>query len=308
MARPHLGVVLVLACLVSVAVGCSNDVQRGAPAVEPTPSQPPTSAASPSPTASGPSAGTSPTSTGPTLTQIVHDPRSTLYAVSVRPGPEGYTVSAWWTLMVDDKVRGAIVTSDDRFDTASYEPGGWRRWARHEPLAKKVAAPVVAAFEGLLASPVQSLDPHIRAFVAGGDGATLLPFQAVARSVDGGSWRGYVVPKTHGDQSYVEGQLVLPDGRFLALLDAWSSDRGRKHLGPEYHGLWVSAGDDWATYVPFRPRFRPALRGSDAVSSIEAQPTVGRQAPHGLVVATTRDNLAYVSEDGGQTFHSVRAR
>jgi hypothetical protein len=244
----------------------------------------------------------------PTWRQIVHDPRSLLYAAAVHPGPEGFTLSAWWTLRRGNEVYSAIVTSDDRFESAHYENGSWAAWARHEPLAKRVPGPGVAAFKGLLASPVTSLDPGTRAFVAGGDGATLVPFQAVARSTGGGPWQGYVVPETRGDRAYDEGDLVLPDGRFLVLLGAWSSDRSRTRPGPEYHGLWISSGDDWVHYAPYRPSFMPVITASHPVVGIWAQPGVSRQAPVGLVVATTADNQLYVSTDGARTFHMIRAR
>lgn len=252
--------------------------------------------------------GTSAPRLRPTLREIVHNATAALYAVVIRPGPDGYTVSAWWTLRRGNKVYDAIVTSDDGFESAHYEKGGWGAWAKHLPLAKIVPGPSVDAFRGLLASPVESLDPGTRAFVAGGDGATLLPFQAVARSTEGGTWEGYVVPKSHGDQAYDEGDLVLPDGRFLVFLGAWSSDRSWTKPGPEYHGLWISDGADWAHYTPYSPRFSPALTASDAVAGIWGQPGASRQAPLGLVVATTRENTLYASTDGAKTFHRVRAR
>jgi hypothetical protein len=273
--------------------------------------QPARQVADDNPTASQTPRASSPKSSRPTirptLRQIVHNPTSTLYDVDLRPGPEGYTVSAWWTLSRGNKVYGAIVTSDDRFESAHYEKGNWSTWATYKPLAKKVPGPPIDTFKGLLASRVYSLDPGTRAFVAGGDGATLTPFEAVARSTDDGPWEGFVVPKTHGDLAYDEGDLVLPDGRFLALLDVWSSDRGRR-LGPEYHGLWISNGDDWAHFTPYLPTFIPALTASDAVAGIWAQPGASRQAPWGLAVATTRENMLYVSTDGAKTFHRIKAR
>lgn len=264
---------------------------------------------SPHPVANAPADRSAPSAPapGPTFTQIVHNARSTLYAAVVRPGPEGYTITAWWTLRRGDKVLGAIVTSDDRFETAHYEKGSWARWAKYQAPARKDRGPSIAAFKGLLASPVKSLEPGTRAFVAGGDGATLLPFQVVARSTDGVTWRAYRVPKTRGDQAYDEGDLVLADGRFLVLLDAWSSDRRRKP-GPEYHGLWISRGDDWAHYLPYRPVFVPALGASASISEIWAQPGVSRRAPQGLVVAIVGTNALYVSTDGAKTFHRLRAR
>lgn len=285
-----------VACAAVVAAGAflSRDADirsHPAPAVSPTRSAEPT-----------------PSSNQPTLKQIVRNPKSTLYAVDVRPGPDGYNVAAWWALRRGNKVYEAIATSDDRFESAGYQRGSWTRWAKRQPPAKKVPGPAIAAFKGLITSPVESLAPGIRAFVGGGDGATLLPFQAVARSRQGGPWQAYVVPQTHGDQAYDEGDLVLPDGRFLVLINAWSSDRGPTKPGPEYHGLWVSAGEDWAKYTPYHPSFSPALGPSDQVASIQAEPGASRQAPHGFVVATTRENRVYVSTDGAQTFQEIRAR
>lgn len=248
------------------------------------------------------------TPTRPTLKQIVHDPRSMLNTVAVRAGLTGYTVTAWWTLVRGNKVYGAIVTSDDQFQSASYERGSSATWAKHQPLTKKMPPPSLDAFNGLLASPVESLAPGTRAFVAGGDGATLLPFQAVARSTDGGAWEAYVIPKTQGDQAYDDGDLVLPDGRLLVLLDWWSSDRGWTKPRPEDHGLWISDRDSWATYTPYHPMFSPGLTPSDLITGIDAEPGAGRQASHGLVLATTRDNRLYVSTDGAQTFHEIKAR
>lgn len=238
----------------------------------------------------------------------MHGASASLYAVVVHPGPEGYTVSAWWMLERGDATYGAIVTSDDGFKDAAYERASQSAWARHAPAPKRVSAPSIDVFRGLLTSPVTSLAVGTRAFVAGGDGATLLPFQAVARSTDDAAWQGNVVPRTDGDRAYVEGAVVLPDRRLLALLGAWSSDRGPARPGPEYHGLWVSAGDDWSHYAPYRPTFSPALAQGGPVTSIDAQPGGSRRSAYGLVFATTRDNRLYVSADGAATFGEIRDR
>lgn len=242
------------------------------------------------------------------LRRLVHDASAALQAVDVRRGPEGYAVSAWWTLNRKGHLQGAIATSDDGFASAHYEPGSRAGWARHNPPVTTAPPPALAAFRGLVTSPVASLDPRTRAFVGGGDGATLLPFDVVARSTHGGRWRAYVVPRTHGDRAYDDGDLVLPDGRLLVLLDAWSSDRGPARPGPEHHGLWTSAGDDWASYAPYRPVFSPVLGAADAVAGVEGRPAAGSEAPSGLVVATTRANLLYVSTDGARSFRRIRAR
>lgn len=239
---------------------------------------------------------------------MVHDPKAMLYAADLAPGSDGLTVTTWWTLRRGDKSYAAIASSNDRFETAAYERGTWPSWAKQQPLTTQEPGPAIDAFRGLITARVKSLAPGIEAVVAGGDGATLLPFGAVARSADGGDWESYVVPLTHGDQAYTAGSVVLPDGRLLVLLDAWSSDRGWTRPGPEHHGLWVSARRDWARYTPYRPPFSPKLAASDRIASIDARPGVSRRAPHGLLFATTRENRLYVSTDGAHTFHEVRAR
>lgn len=242
----------------------------------------------------------------PSLHKIVHDSKSTLSAVAVRPGPDGYLVAAWWNLLRHGHAFGAIAVSDDHFRSAGYAKADWRRWARYAPPASK-RQPHIAAFRDLVATPVTSLAPGTRAYVAGGDGATLLPFRAAARSTSNGGWKAFSVPKTHGDQAYTEGQVVLPDGRLLVLLDAWSSDRGSRP-GPENHGLWASHGDDWSSYSPYRPAFSPALRNGESIDFLGGTPGSSRVAAHGLVVATTSEQRLYVSIDGGRRFHAVRDR
>lgn len=243
----------------------------------------------------------------PSLRAIVHDPRATLSDVVVRPGPDGYTVAAWWTTNRHGHVYDAIVVSDDGFASAHYARGGLRAWHRYQRPVVKATGPDLAVFKDLLTAPVISLAPRTRAYVGGGDGATLLPFQVVARSRAGGAWQGFTVPQTHGDRAYTDGQVVLPDGRFLVLLDAWSSDRGSHH-GPEQHGLWASDGDDWSSYQPYRPDFSPPLPDPGDITYLGGTPGASRQAPHGIVFLTVDARRLYVSVDGGRTFDVVRDR
>ncbi|HWU20082.1 MAG TPA: hypothetical protein VN088_01045 [Nocardioides sp.] len=255
-------------------------------------------ASAPAPTVSRPAP--------PSLRQIVHDTRSRLDVVAVAPGPEGFTVSAWWSLRRGRRDVGAIVTSDDGFRSAHYERAGYRAWSRHAP-AIKVHRPHVPLLRHLIATPVVSLSPGLRAFTGGGDGATLYPFGAVARSVHGAPWVGYVVPPRDGDRAYQSGAAILPDGRFLVLLDAWSSDRGAKP-GPEHHGLWVSRGTDWTGFVPFRPVFSPPLGTSERIEMLQAARDGSRYAPHGFVYLMTSGGRVYVSTDDARTFTSIPAR
>ena len=61
---------------------------------------------------------------------------------------------------------------------------------------------------------------------AGGDGATLLPFELVLRSDDlGETWRSFELPEFDGERAYVAGSVVTSDGRLLSLLNNFSGDR-----------------------------------------------------------------------------------
>ena len=106
-------------------------------------------------------------------------------------------------------------------------------------------------------------------------------------------------PRVDGELAYVEGADVLPDGRLLALLDHWSGDRGR-HLSAPHHGLWISAGDDWGSYAPYRPRFVPKVQSA----LVDLGGTSGRS---GVVWVRTSDVQLYVSRDG-RTFEEEPTR
>jgi hypothetical protein len=90
--------------------------------------------------------------------------------------------------------------------------------------------------------------PDVHALVAGGDGATLLPFGQIWRWDGRDPWSVTTVPDA--PRAYVGATAVLPDGRFLADVDAWSDNRrlgGRLRGTPP--GLYASDGDDWASYT-----------------------------------------------------------
>jgi hypothetical protein len=216
-------------------------------------------------------------------------------------------VRAWWVLQRGGRTFGAIVTGTGRMTSASYAPASYRAWTEGEPPA---APSPVPGMGDLLPEDVVTLSDRTRAQVSGHDGATLLPFERVARSVDGGPWERFDVPRTRGRMGYTAGQVVLPDGRLLVLLDAWSDDRpGRP--SPVWHGLWVSDGADWAAYRPWRPSFRPALPASGRrpwgpLDSLGA--AIGARQTSGPVVWVTAGNRLYVSTDGARTFREVPAR
>ena len=287
---------LAAAAVALALTGCSQGSSS-----EPT-AAPPSSAA-PSVTHTRP-----PAAGPPGLAHIVGDPHATLSAVSVRPGPDGFTVRAWWVVRRHGHTRGAIVTSDDRMASATYAPGTYRAWAEHEPRVRKPHPE--PGIGGLLPTDVFSLQDGTRAQQGGHDGATLDPFERIVRSVGGRPWERFDVPMTDGQQAYTSGQVVLPDGRLLALLNDWSGDR-RGRANPVWHGLWVSDGDDWSSYRPWRPRFTPPLphghRPWGPLTSIGAAVDPRQETPDGVVWVTTSNEL-YVSTDGARTFRAVPVR
>jgi hypothetical protein len=301
-------IVVALVAVVLLLGGCRDDAPVSAPVG--TPSGAPVS------TAAGTSTGTStgtPAADRPSPHDLVTDPHATLTDVSVRLTPDGLRVRAWWILTRHHRTRGAIVTSHDGMRTASYTPGTYRAWSAHEP--QFVTPSPAPGMRDLLPTDVYSLRDGTRAQQGGGDGATLNPFQRLVRSVGGGPWERFDVPQTRGQQAYTSGQVVLPDGRLLALLDAWSGDR-RGRPSALWHGLWISDGDDWASFRPWRPRFTPSLPKTlgTAETPGPSGPLTGigasldpMQARDPVVWVTTADRL-YVSSDGARTFQETPAR
>lgn len=134
-------------------------------------------------------------------------------------------------------------------------------------------------------------DEHV--LVGGSDGATLFPFEEV-RALD--SWDSWsVVRQRSGPRAYVGATAVLPDGRFLVDVDAWS-DNGRSagRLRGTPPGLYASDGSNWAAYsrlelgAPFtEPRFgAPDVR---YVAVGDAVTTLGAIGPDGRSWFTSSD-------------------
>ena len=275
--RRHSGVKLVIAAVAALSLlsACAQD-SRAEPPV-------------PRSTTSGSSRTSGPQS-------IVDDPQARLVDVRLSRSDDGVRVVAWWQRGMDN----AIAISDDGFESAEY-----RLWTKgwYDPDAKTQAAADGPAVPGLLPWRAASLLPGVRGVVGGGDGATLFPFQEAARSTDGGStWTRYEIPTVTDARAYTSGQVVLPDGRLLALLDAWSDDHGRPSA--HFHGLYVSSGDDWSTYRPYRPTFTPSPTDRPRGFS----PLVSLQAGHGVAWSMTWDGELYVSTDGAETFRQVPTR
>lgn len=266
--------------LLLLLTACSGDDSPADPAG----SAPVTSA---SPYVSPPASPPASPSVEPSLQDVVTDPDAQLIAASAVLRHGRVLVTAAWRT----GSRRAIVRSDDRFATVTY-----RRWTMaHARAAFDVPVdPEPGVLPGLLARSVATVGGTGEAMVGGGDGATLLPFEAAAR-LEGTRWLRYDVPRVSGELAYVEGAVVLPDGRLLALLDHWSGDRGR-HLSTPHHGLWVSDGGDWGSYAPYRPRFVPA-RSAIGKSAFPMADLGGTSGPSGVVFVRSGDSF-YVSRDG----------
>jgi hypothetical protein len=153
----------------------------------------------------------------------------------------------------------------------------------------------------------------VTAKVGGGDGATLFPFEATARSHDGGqTWTTYDVAAVDGERAYTSGQVVLSDGRLLVLLTSWSDDR-RSRPGPRHHGLWVSDGDDWSRFTPydeasFLPPPGPPPAGG-RLAELSWQASLGADPQRGGVIWLQGwDDRLYVSSDAARTFRAIPAR
>ena len=241
---------------------------------------------------------------GVTPEEIVHDPRSRLLGAEVAPTRDGFDVAAWWGCVEKGcQGRRAIATSGDGFATAAYEKWSQRLWEKHSPIPTR---PTVPALEGLAQDAVSVTDGAERAqvVIAGGDGATLKPFQKVARSGDHGeTWEVYDVAPIDGEMAYHYGGVGLADGRLLVLLDHFTDD-GDKTPAARPHGLWISHGTDWTTYAPHEATFSPALSPSaDGWSEI-----VDLDAAPGVISVRTWDSRLYVSTDGAATFREIAAR
>lgn len=233
-----------------------------------------------------------------TLAERVHDPDAILYGAVVASEGDGYAVRAAWGLP-SGKGR-AITSSDDGFATATY--ARWRPRAMEWPVPPM---PQVDGLEGLLAQSATSFAAGVQAVTAGSDGATLAPLERTARSTDGGrTWTVRDVPRTGGEMPYVNGELVLPDGRLVVLIGNWSDDTFRKPAA-RHHGFWVSVGDDWTRFRPYEPTFTPALTPDpDGWAPVDH---LGSTRGGDLVWAQTRDSRIYVTRDGAR-FEEIPVR
>ncbi|GAB3261955.1 hypothetical protein [Nocardioides dilutus] len=235
------------------------------------------------------------------------DPRSVLTGARLRRSVDGFLVVAAWSLA---KEQGgawqALATSDDGFQTASYER--WTHDGFYELIPFEEPSEPGPPTDGLLASPAVSLHAGIVGYVLGGDGATLFPFQRTARSTDGGrSWTTFDVARVEGEMGYLTGQVVLSDGRLLVNLTNWSGDR-RGHPSRAHHGLWISDGQDWGRFTPYEPPFSPPAPTTPSAEPAHQSLSATRSSAGSVVWTSGPEGLLYVSTDEAKTFTAIPAR
>lgn len=234
--------------------------------------------------------------------QVATASTSRLRGARVRRTGEGLEVLSWWGCREPGcQVRGEALVRRGPSGTT------YRRLQRADRVLFSPGdhLPPVPGLGRLITAPAASLTSTGRAVVAGGDGATLLPFERVARSVDGADWEVHDVPRVAGERAYVSGQVVLPDGRLLVLLEHWSGDR-RNRPSERHSGLWVSnhAWTGWEPYVPsWLDPPRSAPDDWSALVSLDADPARG-----GALWMRTWDDRLLVSTDGGRAFRDVPVR
>lgn len=274
--------------------------------------------------------------------EIVEDNESILELAYVRRDRSDIEVRTMWRVPCpgDSCRKHAVVTSSDGFENAEYSRGGQVAMLklvnpprplgvrRHEQCVQVSTGVDLCdnnsvarwtanggrtwqrrsfAHMGLLSWPTPSLAPDTLAIVFGGDGATLFPFERVARSTNAGAtWTNFELPRLDNERAYSSGHVVTSEGRLLALLDHFSDDRAGRP-SDRWHGLYASDRFDWSSYTPMDPEFSPELAATPQGWS----PIVSLQAssdPDPVIWVTTWDRLLYVSTDDGARFRQIPAR
>jgi hypothetical protein len=161
---------------------------------------------------------------------------------------------------------------------------------------------------GVLLSLVNGGGEGAMTVLGGGDGATLLPFGWMHRSRDGGStWE---VLDVHSDPQAGVGQVaVLPDGRLLVEVVAWSDQRINR-AGSRPVGLHLSDGDDWAELLPVETG-EPFDSSDSGESHLEVLATAASGDGVSVFALDRSDphpHELFVSEDAGETWVSSAAR
>ncbi|MGH3507625.1 MAG: hypothetical protein ACRDO2_10525 [Nocardioidaceae bacterium] len=198
-----------------------------------------------------------------------------------------------------DLLYGAMDTETQE-ELVLWSDDGARTW--HE-------ASTLPSFPNAIYAQTPSMASGVMAWVAGGDGARLFPFDKVLRSTDNGE-TFETIEQDPDAMAYVSFSLVLPDGRLLVSIDAWSDDSPGEP-GQQPHGLYVSDGDDWADLAHVEPTYP---EGTDEALLASSPPFVmdWTAGPDGEVTlwawASGINTPMLVSADTGRTWSESAAR
>jgi hypothetical protein len=200
--RTGLAGLLVLAGLVG---GCSGDPQaRPLPpaASRTTPTSPPDV----------------PSAVSAAFGDVVDDPGAQLTSAYVERHGSTLSVNAYWICShIRCGNQQVIASSADGFATADYVHLTRRTYAERMLPPRPPKVPQLRELRHLITSPVTSLRRGLLAVVAGGDGATLLPFERVVRSTD---WSSY-----HPLRARFEPPLLAAPRGFSSLVTFEASAR-----------------------------------------------------------------------------------
>lgn len=197
----------------------------------------------------------------------------------------------------DGTLRGVSYSGRTRTATAVWSGDGGDSWHEHQLPSRGPS----------LFHLVEGGGPESMTILAGSDGATLFPFEELHRSRDGGrTWE--VVDVRTEPQAYAGGEAVLPDGRLLVNVMAWSDQRANRPSSRPV-GLYISEGDDWARLSPAEVG-APFVVGDSEKSNLELL-GFSAAATGTSVYAVDRSGdpgEVFRSRDGGATWEPLRAR
>ncbi len=196
----------------------------------------------------------SPVGAGEIVAGVEHDPRETSFLATDPAGGTAHPVPVPADTAQLEQLPSGQLRAITRRHTYAWSEDGGATWTES-----------ASALDGALVQSFVTSAPGEHVLVGGGDGATLFPFGEIRRLDDQDSWS--VTDLDRSPTAYIGVTAVLPDGRFLADVDAWSDNRrlgGRLRGTPP--GLYVSEGDDWASYTRLElgdPFTEPAYNAPD---------------------------------------------